>query len=451
MRRLALLCLLCVLGCGQSGPAAAPTAERPGLPAGPVGHSGSWPTWRGVHRDAVSGESGLLDSWPSAGPPLKWQAAGLGAGYSSVAIDSGRIFTMGRLGDGCHVLALNFANGRRIWALKTGGGDPNSTPTVDGDRVYALGQDGALVCADVSSGKPLWSKSLTSDFGGRMMSGWGFSESPLVDGDRLLCTPGVKDALIVALDKKTGATIWKAQAPANLGTNGTDGAAYSSIVISNGGGVKQYVQVVGRGVVSVRADDGKFLWNYNRVANQTANIPTPLVKDDYVFASNGYSAGAALLQLSKSPEGVGAKEVYFLDAGKLQNHHGGMVLVGDYVYCGKGHNAGFPVCLELKTGKFAWEAGRGPGQGSAAVIEAEGNVYFRYQNGIMALIEANPKKYVLKGKFETATKNGEGWSHPVIVDRQLFLRDQDALLCYDIAKKEAAKQTESPKSGGPKL
>ncbi len=446
---------LCVWGCGQSPTASlsatAPTSQLPNQPAGPVGQSGSWPSWRGVHRDAVSSETGLLDSWPAEGPPLKWKADGLGGGYSSVAIDSGRIFTMGKLKDGCNVLALNFANGRRLWALRTGDGDPNSTPTVDGDRVYALDRDGTLVCLDVSSGRLIWDKSLTRDFGGRMMSGWGFSESPLVDGDRLLCTPGVKDALIVALDKKTGKTIWKAQAPASLGTNGTDGAGYSSIVISNGGGVKQYVQIVGRGLVSVRAEDGKLLWNYNRIANATANIPTPLVKDDYVFASTGYGAGAALLQLSKSAEGVSAKEVYFLNGGKMQNHHGGMVLVGDYVYCGNGHNAGFPVCLELKTGKFAWEGGRGPGQGSAAVIEADGNLYFRYQNGVMALIGANPKKYILKGKFETATKNGEGWPHPVIVDRQLFLRDQDALLCYDIAKKGSAKAAGNKVSGGPQL
>jgi outer membrane protein assembly factor BamB len=444
MRSLAFLSLLCLLGCGRSDLATAPTAGLPDLPAGPVGHSGSWPSWRGAHRDAISGETGLLDSWPANGPPLKWKAEHLGSGYSSVAIDAGRIFTLGKTDEGCEVLALNFANGRRLWAFRVGGDrDPNSTPTVDGDRVYGLSFDGALVCLNVADGKPVWSKNLGQDFGGRMMSGWGYSESPLVDGDRLLCTPGANDALIVALDKKTGKTIWKAQAPADLGANGTDGAGYSSIVVSNGGGVKQYVQTVGRGVVSVRADDGKFLWNYNRVANPTANIPTPLVKDDYIFASTGYGAGAALLQLSKSGDGVAAKEVYFLNGGKMQNHHGGMVLLGDYVYCGKGHNQGFPVCLELKTGKFAWEGGRGPGGGSAAVIEADGNLYFRYENGVVALIEANPKKYVLKGTFTTATKNGAGWPHPVIVDRQLFLRDQDALLCYDIAKSRPSQSAAS--------
>jgi outer membrane protein assembly factor BamB len=256
----------------------------------------------------------------------------------------------------------------------------------------------------------------------------------LIDGEKLLCTPGARDAMIVALDKKTGDTIWKAAAPGNLGPNGTDGAGYASIVISHGGGVKQYVQLVGRGIVSFRAEDGKFLWNYNRVANQVANIPTPLVEGDYVFASTGYQAGAALLELKKHGDGVIAKEVYFLPGSKVQNHHGGMVLLGDYVYMGNGHNNGFPLCLELKTGKIMWHGGRGAGTGSAAVLEADGELYFRYQNGVMALVEANPEKYVLKGKFDLATHNGESWPHPVIVDHCLYVRDQDALLCYDIEK-----------------
>ena len=209
--------------------------------------------------------------------------------------------------------------------------------------------------------------------------------------------------------------------------------------------MKQYVQVVGRGVVSVRADDGKFLWNYNRVANQTANIPTPLVKDDYVFASSGYGAGAAFLQCRSAARGRRRKSTFSWrkDAEPSRRHGAGRRLR----LLRQRPQRRLSRLPRLKTGKLAWEGGRGPGQGSAAVIEAEGNLYFRYQNGIMALIEANPKKYVLKGKFETATKNGEGWSHPVIVDRQLFLRDQDALLCYDIAKKEAARQTETPAGG----
>ncbi len=204
--------------------------------------------------------------------------------------------------------------------------------------------------------------------------------------------------------------------------------------------MKQYVQLVGRGLVSFRAEDGKFLWNYNRVANQIANIPTPLVEGNYVFTSTGYQAGAALLELHKQGDGVAAEEVYFLPGNKVQNHHGGMVLLGDYIYMGNGHNNGFPLCLELKTGKVMWNGGRGAGTGSAAVLEADGELYFRYQNGVMALVEANPEKYVLKGKFDLATHNGESWPHPVIVDHCLYVRDQDALLCYDIGKRVGTKQ-----------
>jgi outer membrane protein assembly factor BamB len=331
------------------------------------------------------------------------------------------------------VIALDAKDGREVWSTRIGTGEPNCTPAVDGDRIYALGRNGHLACLDKADGKIVWQKHLEKDFGGRMMSGWGYSESPLVDGDRLICTPGAPDAMIVALDKQTGKTIWKARVPDELGERGRDGAGYASVVVSHGAGVKQYVQLAGRGVISVRADDGKFLWNYNRIANPTANIPTPLVKDDYVFASSGYSAGAALLELSRDGDGVKAREVYFLAGNKVQNHHGGMILSGEHVFLGNGHNNGFPLCLELKTGKIAWSAGRGPGTGSAAILEADGDLYFRYENGVMALIEANPEKYVLKGKFDLATNNGKSWPHPVIADRRLYIRDQDALLCYDVA------------------
>jgi len=434
--------------------------------------AGAWPQWRGPNRDGVSNETGLLDHWTNDGPPLKWKTKGLGGGFSSVAIVDGRIYTMGVVGNtdskygasapapkraagkrgqatkgrgrsggnagDCMLMALDVNNGKPIWATKVGTGDPNCTPTVDGDRVYCLDRNGALSCVDATDGKVIWSKSLVTDFGGHMMSGWGYSESPLIDGEKLVCTPGGSEATLIALDKKTGQTIWKAKAPADLGPSGADGAGYSSIVVSNGGGVKQFVQLVGRGLVSFRAEDGKFLWHYNRVANHVANIPTPLVKDDFVFASSGYGAGAALLKLKADGDGVSAQEIYFLPGNKVQNHHGGMVLFGDHVYLGNGHNNGFPLFIELKTGKVAWNGGRGPGTGSAAVLEADGDLYFRYQNGTMALIQASPDKYELKGSFKLATHNGESWPHPVIVDHCLYLRDQDALLCYDISSSRSS-------------
>ena len=398
---------------------------------------GEWPQWRGPNRDGVSQETGLLTEWPEAGPTLLWQAEGLGKGYSSVAISGGKIFTLGQVKDaGTVLLALSLTDGKQLWQTPVGGGSPNCTPTVDGDLVYALGRDGDLVCCEAATGKTVWKKNFGTDFGGKMMSGWGYSESPLVDGDRLICTPGAPEAAIVALDKKTGATIWKSPAPTDWGGDrGKDGAGYSSIVVGNGGGVKQYVQLTGRGIVSVAAADGRLLWTYNRVANGTANIPTPIIHGDYVFCSSGYGTGAALLQLKPADGGVKADEVYFLKADELQNHHGGMIRIGDYIYCGHGHNNGLPMCIELKTGNRLWEKERGAGTGSAAAIYADGHLYFRYESGEMALIEANPQKYVLKSSFMLASVKGKSWPHPVIVDGKLYVRDQDVLMCYDVKRK----------------
>ncbi len=390
-----------------------------------------WPQWRGPNRDGRSPDRGLLDRWAAGGPPLLWTARGLGSGYSSVAVANGTIYT---LGGGTNLVAIDAADGSIRWKTRVGPGDsPNSTPTVHEGLVYTLTTQGDLACVDAQSGEVRWSKNFGRDFGGQMMSGWGYSESPLVDGEKLVCTPGAQDGVIVALDRKTGATIWKAAMP-QVGGNGGDGAGYSSIVISEAAGVRQYVQLVGRGVIGVAAEDGTFLWGYNRIANGTANIPTPIVQGDYVFCSTGYGAGAALLKLSRQGRFVRAEEVYFLEARDLQNHHGGMVLVDKHVYCGHGHNEGFPACVELATGRIAWKPGRGPGTGSAAVAYADGCLYFRYQNGIMALVKASPRNYELRGQFKLPEVLGESWSHPVIIGGRLYLREQDLLYCYDVSK-----------------
>jgi outer membrane protein assembly factor BamB len=296
-----------------------------------------------------------------------------------------------------------------------------------------IGPHGDIVCLEAASGKEVWHRNLRTDFSGQMHSGWGYSESPLVDGQKVVCTPGAAGAGIAALDKHSGSEIWRAAIPA-IGDRGGDGAAYSSIVVTSGGGVRQYVQLMGRGAVGVAAKDGTFLWGYNRVANGTANVPTPVVHGDYVFCSSGYQTGAALLRLHAAGDGVNAEEVYFLDGKEFQNHHGGMILVGDHIYAGHGHNAGAPTCLEWKTGKTLWRQNRGPGTGSAAVTFADGNLYFRFENGVMALVGATPQGYQEKGRFQIPDVEQPSWSHPVVAGGRLFLREQDALLCYDVKK-----------------
>jgi len=398
-----------------------------------------WPGWRGPNRDGQSAETGLLQEWPAVGPRLLWRAAGIGAGLSSVAVVGDRIYTMGDKDGTQQVFALNKADGRIVWSARVGPpwddeyAGPRGTPTVDGDLVFAIGTEGDLVCLEAKGGKERWRKSLPRDFGGSMSTMWKFSESPLVDGDRLVFTPGARDAALVAVDKRTGQTIWKAAVP-DLGPKGKDGAAYAGIVISNGAGVKQYVQLMGKGLVSIRASDGKFLWGYNRIANDVANIPTPLVRGDHIFTSTGYQTGAALLQLILEGGGVVAREVYFLPASTFQNHHGGLVLVGDHVYAGHGHNKGFPISLDLMTGKVAWGGDiRNAGSGSAALMYADNRLYFRYQNGVVLLVEATPSGYSEKGSFTIPEVSHPSWPHLVVADGRLYVREQDRLYVYDVA------------------
>jgi len=399
-----------------------------------------WPQFRGPHRDGKSGETGLLKQWPDGEPKLLWKIEGLGTGYSTVSIAGGKIFTMGDLGQKgskaqC-IIALDLNTQKVLWTTPVGpphASGPRCTPTVDGDLLYAIGTSGDLACAEVATGKVVWRKNFKRDFGGRVMSMWKFSESPLVDGEQLVCTPGGKDAGIVALNKKSGKVIWKCGIP-DLGDAGKDGAAYSSIVVSEACGVRQYVQNMGRGVVSVAAEDGRFLWGYTKVTNGTANVPNPHVRGDYVFVTNNYKAGSALLKIRRDGDGLRADEVYHLDGKQFENHHGGVVVGGDHLYGGHGGNRGAPVCLEFLTGKIAWKA-EAPAKGSAAVIYADGHLVFRYQTGPVCLIQATPEAYKVKGRFEPPTGEGPAWPHPVIHDGKLYLRHRDLLMCYNLRGK----------------
>jgi outer membrane protein assembly factor BamB len=401
-----------------------------------------WPQWRGPNRDGVCSETGLLKSWPADGPKLLWEITGLGTGYSSMAIVDGRLYTMGDINldseQAQYVLAYDLNTHERIWAAKVGpkhDDGPRCTPTIDDGLVYAIGTSGDLVCLDAKTGDKHFSINLEKDLGGKN-PGWKYSESPLIDGDKLLCTPGGREDVMAALNKKNGKVIWKCSMP-DIGPKGNDEAGYSSIIVTEAGGVRQYVQLTNKGLVGVAANDGRFLWGYNKIANGTANIPTPIVYGDYIFCSTAYGTGSVLLELAAASDGVDAKEIYFLNANTLQNHHGGLVRVGDYIYGGHGHGQGKPTCIEAKTGKVLWQEDQ-PGGGSAAVLYADGNLYFRYEDDTMALIEANPEKYNLISKFKLPKRpgmSGPGWSHLVIADGRLYVRHSDVLLVYDIKAK----------------
>jgi len=415
-----------------------PSVSQPGVNLAET----DWPQFHGPRRDAICRETNLNTDWTAHPPKLLWKIEGLGKGYSTVSIAGGRIFTMGdREPPGQpeqqYVLAFDLETQRELWATPIGPphrDGPRCTPTVDGELLYALGTSGDLVCLEAATGKLRWKKNFERDFGGKMMSVWKFSESPLVDGPRLVCTPGGPDATLVALDKTTGGLIWKCAVP-SLGERGKDGAAYSSMVVAEIEGVRQYVQLLGRGVVGVEAETGRFLWGYNGVANSIANITTPIVRGNYVFASTAYGTGSVLLKITRRGDRFTAEEVYFKQADDFQNHHGGVVLVGDYLYGGHGQNRGVPTCVEFATGRIAWKA-EAPERGSAAVLYFDGNLLFRYDRGPIYLVEATPEAFHIKGSFTPLRGEGPAWPHPVIHQGRLYLRHADLLLCYDLRKQQ---------------
>ncbi len=399
-----------------------------------------WPGFLGPNRDSLCTETGLLKHWPEGGPKLLWKVDGLGRGFSAVSIASGRLLTMGDRTNADSqsaqfVIALDLNTRKELWSTRVGpphpDGGPRCTPTIDGLRTYALGTDGDLVCLETATGNCQWRKNLTTDLGGHVMSGWKYCESPLVDGPKLICTPGAEEAALVALDKQTGAVLWKSAVP-ELGPKGKDGAGYASPMVAEIEGVRQYVQVLGRGVVGVDAGTGKFLWGYNKIANNTANIPNPVIRGNLVFVANGYNAGSALLRIRRQGDRFSAEEVYFLKAKEFDNHHGGIVLVGDSVYGGVGLNKGDPACIDFATGETRWKV-EAPSSGSASVVYADGHLVFRYDRGLVLLVAADPQGFRSEGQFMAVTREGPAWAHPVIHQRRLYLRHNDLLACYDLS------------------
>jgi outer membrane protein assembly factor BamB len=399
-----------------------------------------WPQWRGANRDAKCTEKLISKDWDKNPPKLLWTVDGYGNGYASVSIVNGKLYTMGNTPEGQAVICADANDGKIIWKKTLTTTNPvhdyagsRCTPSIDGDRLYVVSSEGAISCLKIADGELVWHESFQDEWNGKLMSKWGYSESPLVDGEVVLCTPGGPNALVVCLDKMTGKVRWKTP-PKFDGGKGAEGAGYSSIVISNAFKVKQYVQLTGRGLIGIRANDGTPLWNYTHVANGIANIPTPIVDGNFIFASTSYKTGSGLVELKKSGSDFTAEEKYFLDSQVFNNHHGGMILHKGHIYAGHQQNEGFPTCINMKSGEIVWGGKlRGPGKGSAAVLYIDEHVIFRYQDGTIALIEATPKEYILKGVMTPDYQEDKSWAHPVVANGKLYLREQDKLMCYEVS------------------
>jgi len=393
-----------------------------------------WPQWRGPNRDGISPEQGLLQRWPQGGPKLAWKATDLGSGYSTPAVVGERLYLLANEGlDNEYVAAVSASDGKQIWKTRLGNvGQPKqnpsfpaarSTPTIDGAVLYALGSDGDLAALETESGKLLWRKHLREDFGGTPGT-WAYAESPLIDGDTLVATPGGSDATLVALHKKTGEVLWKCPVP------GGDEAAYASALAVEVGGIRQYVQLLQKGLVGVEAKTGKFLWRFDKpVSRYNANIPSPVFSDGIAYAGSAGTGGGAV-RLQARDGGVAAEPLYF--EASFPSAIGGAVKVGDYLY---GTTGAALMCIEFQTGQVKW---KDRALGAASLCFADGRLYLHGENGEVALVEPSPEGYRELGRFtppeppKRANNMEKAWVYPVVAGGRLYLRDHSCLWCYDI-------------------
>jgi len=389
----------------------------------------TWAQWRGPNRDGLSPDTGLLKQWPAGGPPLAWKATGVGEGYASVSLWGDRVFTTGDVGDSSFLIALNAADGKQVWQTKIGLIEKpydwqgvRSTPATDGTLIYALGAHGDLLCAEMATGKERWRKNLPRDFGGRV-GGWKYAESPLLDGDHLVVTPGGKQGAVLALKKESGEPVWQSK-------EFTDGAQYPSLLPVEIGGIRQYVVFTMQSVAGIAAKDGKLLWRADRKGG-TAICTTPVYRDGIVLVSSGYGVGCNAFKITSEGGAFKAEEIY---AGtQMRNHHGGLIAFGDHVYGLE--DGGQMKCLEIKTGKEVW-ADRSVGKGSIAYADGHFVVRSEGGKGAVALVEATSSGYKEKGRFTQPDRSKKpSWPHPVIFGGKLYIRDQDVLFCYDVKAK----------------
>jgi len=382
-----------------------------------------WPQWQGPDRNGISKETGLLKEWPSGGPRVLWSISSLGEGYGSLAIKGDRVYVQGVERANSVVFSLDRRGGKTVWTTvlagsleQDRGSGPRGTPTLDGDRVYALAENGELACLGAKDGSKIWRRNILQEFHGGNPH-WLLSESPLINGDHVIVTPGGSNACIVALDKASGRTVWTSQ-------DLSDPAGYSSCIAGDAGGVRVIMNLTARAGVGVRAADGMLMWRYERVANRTANVATPVYHDNKVFYTSAYGTGCALLGLNTQKDAVDAQEIYF--SREMQNHHGGVILHNGYLY---GFSNSILTCLEFGTGRVAWKD-RSVGKGS--LIFADGHLYLLSEDNVAGLADATPEGYHEKGRFSIPDQGRPSWAHPVVCGGQLYLRNQGMLTCYGV-------------------
>ncbi len=387
-----------------------------------------WPGFHGPDRTNKSTATGLLKKWPEKGPDLLWTVTGLGDGYSSIAVGGGLIYTAGLYDNQTCVFCFDL-NGKPVWKKPNGKAwsttlswattytGARSTPAYDNGRIYHLSETGRLTAFDAKNGKEIWSRELTSEYNAPP-SEYGYSESVLIDGDKLYVRPSGKKGFQVCINKNTGETIWT-----NIEIPGSEG--YASPVLMDFNGYHQLIGASSNCFYSIDTGTGKLLWKVDFANPRELNLTDAVVNKEYVFLTTGYGKGSMLLKLKSSGKGIVPETVW--QSGLMDNHHGGVILHDGYLY-GSGSDSRGWFCLDFLTGKQAWNAG-----GKGSITYADGMLYLLDEKGTMKLVRATPDKFEISGEFKVP-KGGESmyWAHPVVCGGRLYIRHADKLFAYDI-------------------
>jgi outer membrane protein assembly factor BamB len=448
--------LLCSLLLGLLSGSAAP---RSAAASGSESHAArliaspeqGWPQWRGPRRDGISDETGLLQQWPDGGPALLWKTNGIGAGYAAPIITGGRIYLSGDADDELRILALDL-EGNRLWEAKNGSAWKTPYPgsrascVYSEGRVYHLNAHGRVTCLDAATGKEIWGFETFERFGGRNIT-WALSEGLLVDGPRLIVTVGGTRALMVALDKKTGETVWTSD-PLRLGPSDNpaherlaepagqiDNASYASPVLFALDGRRHIVSSSLRHVFGVDAGSGELLWTRPIPTRYSVVAATPVVIGDGVFMTAPDGDGGRLYRIRNEGAGVGIDTLWRTP---LDTCHGGLVHVGDALYGSWYRGKKGWVCLDARTGELRYETDE---IAMGSVLYADHRLYCLSQEGEMALINPTPQGFEFKGKFRLVSgRKNDVWTHPVVLDGRLYLRYHDTLYCYDVCASQLFRQ-----------
>ena len=395
------------------------------LAAAAAGDEPFWPQFQGPNRDNLSTETGLLKQWPQQGPKLLWTAKGLGHGFASVSIADGLIYTAGNIDDDTVITALD-TEGRIRWQVENGKvweGSPSGargTPTIDGGQLYHENPSGDVVCLDAKTGQKRWGLNLLETFHSKNIT-WALSESLLIDGDRVICSPGGPETAVVALDKHTGRTVWKSPTAGDL-------AGYASPILFSYRGLRLIATLTSRACIGVNADTGELLWRFEHRTPFDETIPTPIYHDGHVFIATR-STGSVLLKLHVNGAEASVEEVWRTT--NLDNQHGGVILVDGYLYgASLVKNRGRWICLAWKSGEMMYAE---PGVGKGSLTYAEGMLYTMNEDRTVGLVEATPRGHEVASRFNVPA-GGEGptWAHPVVCGGRLYIRHGEFLYCYDV-------------------